>query len=284
MKENKQENEKILYLEVEKITPNPNQPRKSFSDEGIIKLADSIRQYGIIQPLCVRKVGTGYELVSGERRLRAAKELGIAAVPCVLADVSEERSSEMAIIENLMREDLTIFEEAEAIQALIDIHSQTQEKIAEKLSVSQSYIANKLRLLRLSKEERAMILRASLSERHARALLRIREDNLREKALEDIISKELNVSETEEHINRLLCKNSIEPKEERKKQSYKSIDGFYEAISRAISAAENSGVRVKQRKIESDAYTEITILVPKGVEISSPTDKEAKQDPAVRIC
>lgn len=284
MKENKQENEKILYLEVEKIAPNPNQPRKSFSDEGIIKLADSIRQYGIIQPLCVRKVGTGYELVSGERRLRAAKELGITAVPCVLADVSEEKSSEIAIIENLMREDLTIFEEAEAIQALIDIHSQTQEKIAEKLSVSQSYIANKLRLLRLSKEERAMILRASLSERHARTLLRIREDNLREKALEDIISKELNVSETEEHINRLLCKDSIEPKEERKKQSYKSIDGFYEAISRAISAAENSGVRVKQRKIESDAYTEITILVPKGVEISSPADKEAKQDPAVHIC
>lgn len=129
-----------------------------------------------------------------------------------------------------------------------------------------------------------MILRASLSERHARALLRIREDDLREKALEDIISKELNVSETEEHINRLLCKNSTESREERKKQSYKSIDGFYEAISRAISAVENSGVRVKQRKIENDAYTEITILVPKEVEISPPADKEATQDPAVHIC
>lgn len=266
MKENKQENEQILYLEVEKIAPNPNQPRKTFSDEGIIKLANSIRQYGIIQPLCVRKIGDEFELISGERRLRAAKELGLARVPCVITAVSEEKSSEMAIIENLMREDLTIFEEAEAIQSLIDIHNQTQEKIAEKLSVSQSYIANKLRLLRLSREERAMILRASLTERHARALLRIRDDNLREKALSDIISKDLNVAEAEAHVEKLLCKSNEEKVQ--KKQSFKSIDGFYEAISRAISSIENSGVKVKQRKIENDSYTEITILVPKSADIN----------------
>ena len=259
MKENKQENEQILYLEVEKIAPNPNQPRKTFSDDGIIKLANSIRQYGIIQPLCVRKIGDEFELISGERRLRAAKELGLTRVPCVITAVSEEKSSEIAIIENLMREDLTIFEEAEAIQSLIDIHNQTQEKIAEKLSVSQSYIANKLRLLRLSREERAMILRASLTERHARALLRIRDDNLREKALSDIISKDLNVAEAEAHVEKLLSKSNEEKVQ--KKQSFKSIDGFYEAISRAISSIENSGVKVKQRKIENDSYTEITILV-----------------------
>ena len=267
MKENKQENEQILYLEVEKIAPNPNQPRKTFSDEGIIKLANSIRQYGIIQPLCVRKIGDEFELISGERRLRAAKELGLARVPCVMTVVSEEKSSEMAIIENLMREDLTIFEEAEAIQSLIDIHNQTQEKIAEKLSVSQSYIANKLRLLRLSREERAMILRASLTERHARALLRIRDDNMREKALSDIISKDLNVAEAEAHVEKLLCKGNEEKVQ--KKQSFKSIDGFYEAISRAISSIENSGVKVKQRKIENDSYTEITILVPKNADINA---------------
>lgn len=266
MKENKQENEQILYLEVEKIAPNPNQPRKSFSDDGIIKLANSIRQYGIIQPLCVRKIGDEFELISGERRLRAAKELGLARVPCVITAVSEEKSSEIAIIENLMREDLTIFEEAEAIQSLIDIHNQTQEKIAEKLSVSQSYIANKLRLLRLSREERAMILRASLTERHARALLRIRDDNLREKALSDIISKDLNVAEAEAHVEKLLCKGNEEKVQ--KKQSFKSIDGFYDAISRAISSIENSGVKVKQRKIENDSYTEITILVPKSADIN----------------
>ena len=266
MKENKQENEQILYLEVEKIAPNPNQPRKTFSDDGIIKLANSIRQYGIIQPLCVRKIGDEFELISGERRLRAAKELGLARVPCVITAVSEEKSSVIAIIENLMREDLTIFEEAEAIQSLIDIHNQTQEKIAEKLSVSQSYIANKLRLLRLSREERAMILRASLTERHARALLRIRDDNMREKALSDIISKDLNVAEAEAHVEKLLCKSNEEKVQ--KKQSFKSIDGFYEAISRAISLIENSGVKVKQRKIENDSYTEITILVPKSADIN----------------
>ena len=273
MKENKQENEQILYLEVEKIAPNPNQPRKTFSDEGIIKLANSIRQYGIIQPLCVRKIGDEFELISGERRLRAAKELGLARVPCVMASVSEEKSSEMAIIENLMREDLTIFEEAEAIQSLIDIHNQTQEKIAEKLSVSQSYIANKLRLLRLSREERAMILRANLTERHARALLRIRDDNLREKALSDIISKDLNVAEAEAHVEKLLCKSNEEKVQ--KKQSFKSIDGFYEAISRAISSIENSGVKVKQRKIENDSYTEITILVPKSADINAASSEQS---------
>ena len=273
MKENKQENEQILYLEVEKIAPNPNQPRKTFSDEGIIKLANSIRQYGIIQPLCVRKIGDEFELISGERRLRAAKELGLARVPCVMASVSEEKSSEMAIIENLMREDLTIFEEAEAIQSLIDIHNQTQEKIAEKLSVSQSYIANKLRLLRLSREERAMILRANLTERHARALLRIRDDNLREKALSDIISKDLNVAEAEAHVEKLLCKSNEEKVQ--KKQSFKSIDGFYDAISRAISSIENSGVKVKQRKIENDSYTEITILVPKSADINAASSEQS---------
>ena len=263
MKENKQQNNEILLLEVEKIAPNPNQPRKSFCDEGIIKLADSIRQYGIIQPLCVRKAGGEYELISGERRLRAAKEIGLDAVPCIVSAATEEKSAEMAIIENLLREDLTIFEEAEAIEALIDIHKQTQEKIAEKLSVSQSYIANKLRLLRLSSEERAMILRANLSERHARALLRIRDDKLREKALEDIISKELNVSEAEAHVDKLLTKDSESASENSKKHVYKSISGFYDAINRAITSAENSGVQIKQRKIENESFTEITILVPK---------------------
>ena len=263
MKEEKRVSEQIVYLDVEKIMPSPNQPRKAFHEEGIIKLADSIRQYGVIQPLCVRKIGSEYELIAGERRLRAAKEIGLSAVPCVLSDASEEKSAEMSIIENLMREDLSIFEEAEAIEALIDIYKLTQEKIAERLSVSQSYIANKLRLLRLSKEERAMILRANLSERHARVLLRIKSDSLREKALEEIISKDLTVSEAEALADKLLGKSAPEQKETVKKSGFKSIDGFYDAINRAISCAESSGVKIKRRKIENDAYTEITILVPK---------------------
>lgn len=274
MKEEKQKPKQIHYISTEAILPNPNQPRKAFSDDGIIKLADSIRQYGIIQPLSVRKVGSGYELISGERRLRAARELGIESVPCILICTSEDKSAEMAIIENLMREDLTVFEEAEAIESLIDIYNETQEKIAEKLCVSQSYIANKLRLLRLSSEERAMILRANLTERHARALLRIRDDRLREKALEDIISKELNVQEAESHIDKLLSKVDKSTKDSSEKNQFKSIDLFYNAINRAVASIENTGVKIKQRKIENESYTEITILVPK---INCKTCKEDEQ-------
>lgn len=259
----KEENKELTYVAVEKIEPNPFQPRRTFSDDGIIKLADSIRQYGIIQPLCVRKIGENYELISGERRLRAAKEIGISTVPCIVSEVHEEKSAEMAIIENLMRENLTIFEEAEAIEALIDVHKQTQEKIAEKLSVSQSYVANKLRLLRLPKEERDMILRASLTERHARALLRIKDDRTREKALENIINKDLNVQETEKHIDNLLKNVDESTFLTEKRKSYKSVDNFYEAINRAINLIEGSGIKVKQRRIENDTFTEITIVVPK---------------------
>lgn len=255
----------VLSIETSKIALNPNQPRKSFSDEGIIKLADSIRQFGIIQPLTVRKTTDGYELVAGERRLRAAKELGMSSVPCILSGANDQQSAELAIIENLMREDLTIFEEAEAIEVLIDTYGLTQEKIAAKLSVSQSYIANKLRLLRLSREEREIILRSKLTERHARALLRIYDDIERQRALEAIIKEEMNVSKAEELVDKITLKSKPD---EVKKRTYKSIGSFYDAINRAISAIENSGVKIKSRRVEGDSYTELTILVPKCAEPS----------------
>ena len=262
----------VLSIEVSKIALNPNQPRKSFSDEGIIKLADSIRQFGIIQPLTVRKTTDGYELVAGERRLRAAKELGMSSVPCILSGANDQQSAELAIIENLMREDLTIFEEAEAIEVLIDTYGLTQEKIAAKLSVSQSYIANKLRLLRLSREEREIILRSKLTERHARALLRIYDDIERQRALEAIIKEEMNVSRAEELVDKITLKSKPD---EIKKRTYKSIGSFYDAINRAISAIENSGVKVKSRRVEGDSYTELTILVPKCTEPSGALEQSA---------
>ncbi len=264
MKEEKEAYGEIFSIEVSKIVANPNQPRKRFEEDGIIKLADSIRQFGIIQPLTVRQVSEGYELVSGERRLRAAKELGLERVPCIFSDINDEKSAEVAIIENLMREDLTIFEEAEAIEVLIDTYNLTQEQIASKLSVSQSYIANKLRLLRLSKEERDLIAKNKLTERHARSLLRIYNESERTRALEAIIKGEFNVSQTEEYIDKLLAKSKPS---EAKKRAFKSIGGFYEAINRAISAIENSGIKIKSRKIESDSFTELTIIVPKEAEL-----------------
>ncbi len=255
--------EQITPIEIRLIVPNPNQPRRLFSEASILKLADSIRQFGIIQPLTVRKLGHLYELIAGERRLRAAKELGWSTVPCIINDVSEEKSAQISIIENLLREDLNIFEQAMAIEALIDTYSLTQEQIAEKLSSSQSYIANKLRLLRLSAEEREKILSNNLTERHARALLRINDQGVRCNLLETVIKNELNVSSTEELVmNTLDNGSSIDSSSSKKTKTYKDIPSFYNAVSKAINCAKSSNLGIKCRKIVGEAFTELTILIP----------------------
>ena len=265
-------------IEVSKISPNPNQPRKEFSDEAILKLASSIREHGIIQPLIVRKSRDGYELIAGERRLRAAKELGLSSVPCVVSQISDERSAEASIIENLIREDLSVFEEASAIESLIDIYGLTQEEVARKLSCSQPYIANKLRLLRLTRRERELILESSLTERHARALLRIQDEELRMNTLLKIIENGLNVTKSEELIEGILSReygyadkeaeeSENAPKLALKSPSRKEIGSFYSTIERAIDSYRESGIDIKSRRIESDGYTEITILIGASAKI-----------------
>lgn len=254
----------IYQIEVSKIVPNPNQPRKEFADEAILKLADSIRQYGIIQPLTVRQTGDGYELISGERRLRASKELGMETVPCVIMNVNEMKSAEMSIIENLLREDLNIFEQAHAIETLIDTYDLTQEQIAKKLSNSQSFIANKLRLLRLGDEEREKILKNNLTERHARALLRIYDTDTRRKVLDRIIEEGLNVTRSEELIEKTIVSSKIEARDNIPSvKTFKDVKSFYLAIDRAIDSVKNSGINIKSRRIENDEFTELTILIPK---------------------
>jgi ParB family chromosome partitioning protein len=260
------ENQEVQQIEITKIAPNPNQPRKVFNEESILRLADSINQYGIIQPLTVRKLGESYELVAGERRLRAAKELGISHVPCIIIAINEEKSAEISIIENLIREDLNIFEQAEAIEALIDTYGLTQEQIATKLSNSQSFIANKLRLLRYSASEREIILKNNLTERHARALLRVLDTNLRAKLLSRIVNEHLNVSASEELIEGHLSQDIAAQKQD--KRTYKSVSSFYSAINRAIDTIKNSGIEIKSRRVEGDDFTELTILVPKITEIT----------------
>jgi len=256
-----EKSEKIHSIEVQKIVPNPNQPRKVFNEESIIKLADSISQYGIIQPLTVRKTGDCYELVAGERRLRAAKELGLATVPCIIIDINESKSAEISIIENLIREDLNIFEQAEAIEALIDTYGLTQEQIATKLSNSQSFVANKLRLLRYNSNERELILKNGLTERHARALLRVLDPVLRAKLLNQIISEGLNVSASEALIDAQINKENNEHKQT--KTGYKSVNAFYTAINRAIESIKSTGLAIKSRRVEGDEFTELTIFIPK---------------------
>lgn len=272
--------EKVHSISISSIIPNPNQPRKDFPEESILKLADSIKQFGIVQPLTVRKVGEVYELVAGERRLRAAMELNMNFVPCIVINISEEQSAEISIIENLIREDLNIFEQALAIETLIETFNLTQEEVAKKLCSSQSFIANKLRLLRLSKEEREIILNSKLSERHARALLRIFDEDKRREALNYIVNEGLNVAKSEMLIESILNDNTSKEKtkndhksdgdereakceEQGKEQkTYKDTETFYFAIKRALESAKASNLEIKSRKLVSDTFTEITIIIP----------------------
>ena len=264
----------ILSLKTSEISENPNQPRKAFAEESIIKLANSIRQYGIIEPLVVRFTEHGYELISGERRLRAAREIGLTTVPCVTMATDEKSSAEIAIIENLLREDLNIFEEASAIEALIDTHSMTQEEIAKKLCVSQPYIANKLRILRLTKSEREEFTKNKLTERHARALVRIANEDDRKRILNAVIANQLNVSKTEELVNSYFKKDELAPNE----RKYKHPDDFKRAILRTLSQANASGLKVKSKKIENEEHTEIIILIPKQTSPSAQNIQSAEEN------
>ena len=275
--ENVEKEAEVHSIGVNSIVPNPNQPRKEFSEDSIIKLADSIRQYGIIQPITVRKNGEIYEIVSGERRLRAAKELNMTHVPCIIVNINEEKSAEIAIIENLMREDLNIFEQATAIEALIDTYGLTQEQVAEKLSNSQSFVANKLRLLRLGGEEREIIIKNKLTERHARALLRINDLNKRRELLHTILKEGLNVGATESLIDRHINQmNAIKPEKSTTiKPQYKSVSSFYSALNRAVECAKASNIDIKSRKVVGDNFTEIIIYIPKEHTESAEQSDEA---------
>ncbi len=260
--------DKIAYIDTALVAPNPSQPRKSFTDDALLRLADSIRQHGMIQPLTVRRNGDNYLLIAGERRLRAAKLLGERTVPCVVIEADEKRSAELAIIENIQRENLNMFEEADALHKLIELYSLTQEKIAERLSCSQSYVANKLRLLRLSREEKAIILDRGLTERHARALLRIREPETRMSALNTIAARGLNVSATEEYIDALLSRKNEESKKPVReslggKFSLKDIRLFYNSIDHALELVRLAGVPATVSKLENQSGTEITIHIPR---------------------
>lgn len=218
----KKEKERILQIDAVQIRPNMSQPRQEFDKDAIVKLADSIRQYGILQPLTVRRTdgedGFRYELIAGERRLRAAKMLGLKTVPCILADVDDEISAELALVENMLRENLGIFEQAMAFSALSEKYGLTQEEIAQKMSLSQSAVANKIRLLKLTPEERAAIIDGGLTERHARAFLRITAKTLRQQAISHVVKNKLNVLESEKYIAELLGSDAAKLKKKTETQ------------------------------------------------------------------
>ena len=259
----------IFMLSPGEITPNPAQPRRFFTEDAILRLADSIRIHGIIQPLCVRKPEgrTGYELVAGERRLRAAKLLRMEQVPCVLMQADSEESAHLAIIENIQRENLNMFEQAAAIYSLMQIHCLTQEKIAAQLSCSQSYVANKLRLLRIPEEEREEILSAALTERHVRALLRLKDGALRRSVLHTIIRRDMNVAATEEYVDKLLTETKTAEKETPRnttKLIIRDVRLFYNTIDRAVETVRTCGIPVETVRRETGTDTEIVIRIPTG--------------------
>lgn len=263
---------KISDIPIIKIRPNKAQPRKVFNEEDLNALSQSIAENGILQPLTVRKVSaTEYELIAGERRLRASVMAGLRKVPCIVIKCSEKESAVFALLENLQRSDLGMFEEARGVSRLIRRYGLTQQEAAVKLGKTQSTIANKLRLLRLTYEEQEWIENAGLSERHARALLKLGDEGARREALSKIISENLNVQQSENLINLMLNSN---PKNNKKqgisKAVIKDVRIFVNTINKAIDTMRLAGIDAQSDKTDTDNFIEYTIRIPK----KQITDKE----------
>lgn len=254
----------INYIEVDSISPNLYQPRKVFDEESIQELAQSIKVYGIIQPLSVRKIDeNNYELIAGERRLRAAKEAGLSKVPAIVANINDKDSAAIALLENLQREDLNFYEEALAYHNLIKVHSYTQEQLSEVIGKKQSTIANKLRILKLDEKIISTIIDNKLTERHARALLKIPTDELRNEVLEIVIKNGLNVKKTEELIDRELLKLAHT---EVASDGKKRIKGAFSPaiyINTVKQVFDKYGVEAKYRSKELDDSIQVTITIKK---------------------
>ncbi|MBR5234115.1 MAG: ParB/RepB/Spo0J family partition protein [Clostridia bacterium] len=259
----------ILLVPTDQIIPNPSQPRKTFNQNELECLASSIKNNGIIQPLVIRKKENDkYELISGERRLRAAGMVGLETVPCVLMSVSDSDSALFAIIENIQRDNLNFFEEAESIHRLMTEFNMTQDEISKKLGKSQSYFSNKIRLLKLPPDLRAVILENSLTERHARALLKLKSDVDRFKAILFIIENNLNVTETDKYIESII--NPVQIKSKPKFKKLKDIKIFINTINHAVDTMRKAGIKADSEKHETSEYLEYVIRIEKLT--SSPVD------------
>lgn len=255
--------DEIVNLKVVDIVPNSQQPRTVFNDEKISELAESIKEHGIIQPIVVRQIENGYELIAGERRFRATRVLEFETIPAIIRNYDDITTASIAIIENIQREDLTSIEEALAYKQLMNLHSITQAELATQVGKSQSTIANKVRLLNLTKEVQESILERKISERHARTLLSVKEESLQIKLLKIIIEKGLNVSQTEK-----LIEDYLMPKEKKQKVTTiakipRNFKLAMNTFSQAAQMVEKTGVTVKTQTEETnDAYI-ITISLKK---------------------
>ncbi len=251
----------ISLLPIDIIHPNPYQPRTHFDQAALEELCASVKCYGILQPITVRRLGGAYELVAGERRLRAAKMANLTSVPAVIVHFDEEDAALVALLENLQRCDLSFLEEAEGYEKLIRLHGMTQEQIAQKIGKTQSAVANKLRLLKLPGMVKKTIRAHGLTERHARALLRLGDNyKLQTQTLERIIAHSLNVAQTEAWIDKLL--KAENPKPTIHSLSGQSLKIAVNTLRQAVRMINDSGIRAAIKEKKTEQYIEYTVTLP----------------------
>lgn len=259
--------ESIQTVFLSMIDVNPFQPRKTFYDHSLEELSQSIKEYGIIQPILVRKVGERYELIAGERRFRAAKLAGFDTIPAIVKTLTDQETAEIAIIENLQREDLSFLEEAEGYQVLMNTFGLTQEELARRVGKSQSTIANKLRLLKLPDSVRKEISQTFFTERHARALLKLPDEQHQIAAVAAIKNKEMTVRQAEEYIEQVITNISREISDATPKQRiikiFKDIRIFINTIHNVVSEMRKAGLDIKVKETSDADYIYINLQIPK---------------------
>ena len=246
---------RIIFLPARSIRPNPSQPRKVFREEALEELADSIRRHGILQPLSVRRVGNGYELIAGERRLRAAQLAGLSELPCLVLKMDDRESGVAAMVENLQRQDLDYIEEAVGISRLMSQWDMSQEQAARLLGKSQSAVANKLRILRHSDIVLATLREAGLTERHARALLKLPDDETKLAAIAEIVRQNMSVARAESYIASLLSQKAS--------PAPANVNTFLNSLNQSLAKIQRCGVGAISERRETDTQIVVTITIPK---------------------
>ena len=247
---------RVVFLPARSIRPNPAQPRKIFSEEALQELAESIRTHGILQPLSVRRVGTGYELIAGERRLRAGMLAGLTEIPCIVMNMTEKESTLTAMIENLQRQDLDVVEEALGIANLMEKCGMSQEQAAKLLGKSQSAIANKLRILRHSQPVLEALRKAGLTERHARVLLKLDDEREKLRAVAEMARLGMSVARAEKYIE-ALCAG----REQRVRKV--NVGAFLNNLSQSLQRIQLSGISAISERRETEDQIVLTITIPK---------------------
>lgn len=260
--------EEVVKIPIEKIIPNRYQPRTVFDDDKIEELSRTIHTHGVIQPIVVRPFGDQYEIIAGERRYRAIKKLEWLEVPAIVRNLNDKETASIALIENLQREELTAIEEALAYQQLLELHSLTQEALAQRLGKGQSTVANKLRLLKLPQFVQTAILNRELTERHARALIAIKDEQLQQQLIQAVKEYDWNVRQLEEQIQNILqpVEEVEKPKKDKplRKAISKDVRIALNTIKQSLSMVTKSGITVKTEEEDTEEYYQITVKIPKN--------------------